>query len=266
MLLDTRILFFKVLKKINSDLVLDIGSCDGTLAIYARNMMPKSKIGAIEANPYNFAKMKTNEFISKQDISLYNCAISSVNGEAVIYIPKADYDSSLSADNNTGMSSLLPTVSNKMDKIEEVKVKTYSLETFILSNYPNSNIISLWIDVESAEYQVLSGINAISDKIKLIHLESSYYPLRNGQICLDKIEELLIDKGFVYLGRNFEKTDRWGGDIVFIKKETYNSNLLYIKCLSTIAMFYKNFGIDKFIKYIKKRTPRIFNFIFKRFF
>jgi FkbM family methyltransferase len=204
--LETKILYRKLLSVIKPEIVFDIGSCDGSESIKSAKILPDSAVVAFEANPNNYRQIATNSDVKKYNISVYNLAIQHSDDEVSFNIIDSD------AVKNRGSSSLL----NKPGfPSRQVKVKGSRLDSFVNKHFSKSKSLALWIDVEGAGYQVLQGIDSICDQIMFFQIEVEENQVWEGQRTKSDIIEFANSLNFREIARGS------GGnqyDIVFINE------------------------------------------------
>ena len=68
--------------------IIDCGANIGVSVLFFKKRDPESVIWAFEPNPNSFHLLKKNVLQNRlQDVTLYNCALSSVNGRSKFFIP-----------------------------------------------------------------------------------------------------------------------------------------------------------------------------------
>jgi len=100
-ILETKILFRKLLVANEHKIVFDIGSCDGSEAIKSAQILPDSTVVAFEANLNNFNEITQNTDVFKYNIRVHNIAITNNDEEVSFHVVDSD------AVGNKGGSSLL---------------------------------------------------------------------------------------------------------------------------------------------------------------
>lgn len=261
MALNPQVLFLSLIRACKCDLIMDIGSCDGSQSLGFREILPNAKIIAIEANPYNYKDMVNNSWLEKKRITIHNLAMSNKDGKSEFYITPADYNTPFSpAENNRGTSSLLA----HPDLPEQLKVEiaTTRLDSFLQKEHLLLQKIGLWIDVEGAEYSVFEGMENAKEKIKIIHVETSLKPLRKEQICFKDVKELLNKYGFRFIGTNIKPSTAWG-DAVFASKDVPWTTIFLAQ---TKAFLGGIITIDKLAAFLKQKHPQLYKMARKAFF
>jgi FkbM family methyltransferase len=191
-ILETKILFRKLLSAIKPEIVLDIGSCDGTEAVKIAQILPESKVVAFEANPTNFRLIKSNSDIQKYNVKVHNLAVQNIDDEVSFHIIDSEVV------NNRGSSSLL----NKPNFPSEIiKASGIRLDSFVKANFKSPVSLALWIDVEGAGYQVLEGIDSVKDQIAFFQIEVEENQIWEGQRTKNDIVSLAKSLNFTEIAR-----------------------------------------------------------------
>lgn len=209
---NTRILFSALLRSAGVDCVCDIGSRDGMDALRFRQIFPKARILACEANKINHAKMTANTRLAEGRVEILPFAISNTDGEATFTITAV---SANDPDEISGTSSLLG--SGSVEVKEVVRVPTRRIDSLISERCAECRSVGLWVDVEGAEYLVFEGMTNICDRVGVIHVELAVRPMREGQRTMSEVTALLDRLGFDLVDRGFLDADLWG-DAVYVNR------------------------------------------------
>ncbi len=206
---NTRILFSALLQSAGGDCICDIGSRDGMDALRFRQLFPKARILAFEANKHNYASMTANAQLAAGQVEILPFAVSNTDGETSFNITAAD------PDGISGTSSLLAGGSVQVKEV--VSVQTRRLDAMIKERCPERRCLGLWVDVEGAEYFVFEGMSDICDQVAVIHVETAVKPMREGQKTMPEVTALLDGLGFDLVDAGFSDTDVWG-DAVYVNR------------------------------------------------
>jgi FkbM family methyltransferase len=205
-------LFLSLIKKLGVSCACDIGSLDGTQALRFSNALPEARVFAFEANPYNFAAMKADPLLSRPNIALVQCAVSSKKGTADFCVVETDYNCPTA---NRGLSSLLiPSDSLK----EIVRVPSVRIDEFLMERPEISGKIGLWIDVEGAAYDVLAGMEGIFQRVAIIHVEVEKKAMFQGQKLAADVDSLLSKRGFKPVTSEFWLNDTQG-NVLYVNSQ-----------------------------------------------
>jgi FkbM family methyltransferase len=248
--LDTKTLFTAIIKKLKADAVFDIGSRDGDQSIFFREVVPNARVVAFEASPANYDFI-VSKHLEARRIEVFPYAVSNRNGVSTFYL--ADVDSDPQA---VGSSSLLP---GGYALKEEIKVETCRIDDFTLQRFPEVQRLALWIDVESAEYEVLEGISKILDRVVVIHTETSIEPVRENQKPFRELVELMKSYGFTLSGSNITRNNI--GDVVFVQDKVKSiMGFSYALCRFQ-ARLYRHLPIGRTAVFLKKHFRPLYTFL-----
>lgn len=217
--LKTKYAFHALLWQVRPDLVMDVGSMDGSDSIRFRSLLKSSTLLAFEANPDNFERMQANKMIDKNHIQVVNSLVSQTDGMQSFFIQRPD--NSLSDMTNKGTSSALPRLEAGMQNIE-VHVPSVRLDSFIEKAYPAASSIALWIDVEGFAFDVLESIDRVANRISIIHVEVETRECWPGQHLEPEVVQLLSDMGFILLAQGKHPIQR---DLIFIRADLYSGHM-----------------------------------------
>jgi FkbM family methyltransferase len=259
--MNTKVLFARLIKQFKCDLVMDIGSRDGAQSLLFRQTLPDATIAAFEANPLNFANLKASRALQENRVCLFPQAVSNQKGKAVFYVAKADYSKPDSPGNNLGVSSLLKAPDSP--PMDPVTVDTIRLDEFLMENeWRQFGKIGLWIDVESAEYFVLEGLERAIDRVVVMHVETAMMALRDGQRPLSDIVSLAERYGFEMAGNNIDPKIAWG-DVVFVRKDWITAHRWRLRSFQLTALLSWVLKLDNLAAFLKASYPRLYQVLRK---
>lgn len=197
-------IFYKHQRNKKPKSTIEIGAYDADFSVEMRKFVDLKNIWAIEANPAVHEKFK--ETLS--DINYVNLAISDKDGYIDLNIINAPQDRE---DWWVGASSILDRNDNMGTK--SVKVKSMSLDSFV----KNNNIkgpISLWIDAEGANREILTGSTETLKNVISIYIEVELITIWENQWLKEDVVSFLSKHGFILL----EESVGLQKDIIFIRK------------------------------------------------
>jgi FkbM family methyltransferase len=208
---------YQAIRKVKTDIILDIGANTGQFALEIRRKGYDNKIISFE--PLISARKKLIECSLKDKNWLVHeqAAIGDHNGFIDINISK-----------NSVSSSILPMLSSHSDAevnsvyIGSERTPIITLDSVADAYLNNSSNCFIKIDTQGYEWQVLDGaINTIK-KSKGILCELSLVPLYEGQHLWKKIIERFEKEGFVLWSMQKAFTDKRNGrtlqiDAVFLR-------------------------------------------------
>ena len=208
---------YQAIKKINTDIILDVGANTGQFSLEIRKKGYNGKIVSFE--PLLSARKKLIEYSLKDKNWLIHdqAAIGDHNGFIDINISK-----------NSVSSSILPMMSSHSDAegnsvyIGSERTAIITLDSVEDAYLNDSSNCFIKIDTQGYESQVLDGAINTLKKAKGILCELSLVPLYEGQHLWKEIIERFEKEGFVLWSLHKAFTDKRNGrtlqmDAVFLR-------------------------------------------------
>ena len=208
---------YQAIKKINTDIILDVGANTGQFSLEIRKKGYNGKIVSFE--PLTSARKKLIECSLKdKNWSVHEqAAIGDHNGFIDINISK-----------NSVSSSILPMLSSHSDAegnsvyISSERTPIIRLDSVADAYLNDSSNCFIKIDTQGYEWQVLDGAINTLKKSKGILCELSLIPLYEGQHLWKKMIERFENEGFVLWSIQKAFTDKRNGrtlqiDAVFLR-------------------------------------------------
>jgi len=161
---------------------IDIGANVGTYTIELQKN--SQKVLSFEPLKENISYLK---HLIKDNVKIYNYALSNKNKFAYIYIPKInnDFDYALSTLNYKNI--------NNFQNKKKVKIKLRKFDHLFFNIYSSEDIDFIKIDVEGHELEVLQGMNNFLKKNKpifLIEIEKKY------NVSFDEVYKFLTERNY----------------------------------------------------------------------
>jgi FkbM family methyltransferase len=222
-ILKTKYLFLNLLRLIKPDVVIDVGSLDGSDSIRFRLMSPQSKVIAFEANPYHYSNMQKCRQLADSQIEIRDRLISTTPEKGTFYISKGAVAGVI--DGNMGTSSSLMPV-NAMDVAEQIEVETTRLDKVISEVSSDTEWVALWVDVEGAAYDVLKSAMGVKKQIGLVHIEVELVEYWVGQKLKSDVLRLAEEFGLVLLASGSHEPQH---DIVMINAQLLKGRTKAVK-------------------------------------
>ncbi len=226
-ILKTKYAFHALLWLLKPQLVMDVGSMDGSDSRRFRRLLRQAELVAFEADPDNYSCMKRDLRNEDSRIRIVNKLASAKEGSHSFFVqpdkerPKC----------NRGIGSALQRADSSG---REVLVEAVRLDDFIGQEYAQASKVALWVDVEGFAFEVFSGIEQATDKIFLIHVELETRQVWDGQKLEPEVIQLLADKGYVPLARGHDEVQR---DVTFLRRDWYEENKAKVEGLLAICKF-----------------------------
>jgi FkbM family methyltransferase len=194
MIVNTRRLFARLLSSLKISDICDVGSMDGSDALFFRAAAPQATIYAFEPSPANLRRMEANPTLRERNIQVVPMAATNHEGEAEFFIVAADHSR---RDCRRGMSSLYRRSSQWAVTSAVVPVRTTRLDTFLADKCSSHARLALWIDVEGKAYEVVEGLSGIARRVWLLNIEVENSPcIGANQRLYSEVKALLHRLGF----------------------------------------------------------------------
>lgn len=175
----------------NPKLIIDCGSNIGSTIFYFHELYPNAHIVGVEPSINNFNKLVENCNTFHVPASVENVALSDKEGYMEFYDHKTKGSTSVLNEKNAAKKGL------ENYNVYKVKVKK-------LSEYINSTIDLLKIDVEGSEYEILKDLDKSEKLQKIRNIVMEYHVEKSGKIT--EIAEILQRNKFDYQIGSFQGT------------------------------------------------------------
>ncbi|POH34206.1 MULTISPECIES: FkbM family methyltransferase [Sinorhizobium] len=209
-----RQLFYGLQRVLQPDNFVEAGANDAQTSLDIRRLVPSAAIFAFEANPFN------HEFFSKQidfsshRIAYQNMAVSDAVGTVSFKILRQMGETLI--DPISERNSILAR-SEPDTTYEEVAVPSTSLDSYFSIAHGS---FSLWIDVEGASRQVLTGADRVLAKTQSVIVEVESRAYWSHQWLYHDVCAHLMARGFVPVARDYEYKHQF--NIVFLKDTIFS--------------------------------------------
>jgi FkbM family methyltransferase len=207
--------FLQLLELVKPRVFFDIGANDASMAVRVKRQMPDCTVAAFEANPLIHQVYQAT--VVAQGVNYVNAAVAAQDGIAKIYAP-VTLSNGFVAGEVVPMVSTEPLVTGKSSLLRRNEDATYnehlvtsiSLDALMRDNGNGSvqRDVALWIDVEGAAFEVLSGAKQALARTSVIFIESENHEFWTGQKQCADVARVLISAGFLPLQRDREYGDK----------------------------------------------------------
>lgn len=222
--LKTKYAFHALLWLLEPEVVLDVGSMDGSDSKRFRRLLPDAELVAFEGNPYNFRAMLDDPQIARARIRLVNNLVSDSAGQRSFFVQRPSPETGVF---NRGVSSLTRREQDGVS-VEEVQLDAIRIDAFLARDYPGASSVALWIDVEGHAYSVLEGIGTAAARVGLVHVEVETAEVWPGQKLESEVLKLAVASGLVPIARSKGATQR---DFILVSREWLESRQTAIHAL-----------------------------------
>jgi FkbM family methyltransferase len=144
--------------------ILDIGANVGFASLYFSRRHPSARIGAVEADPRTFERLRRNA-AGLSRVSILNCAVSDIDGTLTFYASPHSISSS---------------VRRRSPKDHAVKVRAMTVGA-LMDHFEMDRVGLLKMDIEGAEFDALAV--APMDRVDEVIVEV-HYDLGDGDEAL----------------------------------------------------------------------------------
>jgi 2-O-methyltransferase len=195
--------------------LLEIGCNDGTQTLWMAEMFPQPKISCFEPDPRAIARFKSKIGL-RPNVTLYEMALSDRVGEITFHQSDGKPDGDLANEMPAGwdQSGSIRPPKNHLVKAPWVTFEhTITVPTMTLDSWCEQHGVGpidfIWMDVQGAEIDVLSGAKRALSQTRFLYTEYSNRELYEGQANMKRLLE--------YLG-DFAVLVRYHGDLLLRNK------------------------------------------------
>lgn len=197
--------FEQIVTAIEPDLVLEVGAHDATFAKRMAQALPHAEVLAFEAHPGNVARF--GPAAREAGVAYHHLAMLEAPGTLELQVP-------LTGDGGEriGMGSLRT--------LPDRDVATYAVEASSLDTFfpGDGRASAMWIDVEGAQHEVLSGGLALLERCKALYMEVESAEKWRGQKLFDDIAALLHGVGLRPALRDVQRRG-WQFNVIFVAED-----------------------------------------------
>ena len=228
LILRTKYAFHALLWLLDPDVILDVGSMDGSDSRKFKKLIPNAEVVAFEGNPTNYQAMCADINLRQLGIRVVHRLVSNQEGTRSFFVQRSV---NATSGFNKGTSSAMQRSEQGMET-EEVYLDAVRIDSFLKQEYADKKFAAMWIDVEGHAYEVLEGLREVQDRVYLIHVEVETQEIWPGQKVEPDILALALSMGFIPVARGAHAVQR---DLILIKESWYNANPGKISALLHIA-------------------------------
>ena len=226
--LKTKYTYHALLWLLQPDVVLDVGSMDGSDSKRFRTLLARADIVAFEGNPFNYRAMLEDPEIACKRIRVVNRLVSDIEGERAFFVQRPVQDAGYY---NRGTSSLTRRDEEGLTT-EEVRLDAVRIDSFLERDYPMSSNVALWVDVEGHAYSVLEGMGGAKDRVKLVHVEVETSQVWPGQKVEADVLRLAAGMDYIALACGAGAVQR---DLILASRAWYTANRGRIHAMLRLA-------------------------------
>ncbi len=204
-------LFNNLMGVVKPEVFIEAGAFWAEASRAIKEHLPKTRVVAFEANPYNFELCGERINFAKLGIEYVYSALSSKVGDVTFQVQRTKNGEELRK--TTGRSSIYQRTDADFT-FESVTVPGTTLDTFF-AKQPKSSV--LWVDVEGATELVLSGGSELLKSASMVFIEVEDKALWDGQWVTRDVTEFFSRYNLVPVARDFESPSRVQYNMLFLK-------------------------------------------------
>ena len=228
LILRTKYAFHALLWLLDPDVILDVGSMDGSDSRKFKKLIPDAEVVAFEGNPINYQAMCSDVDLQQLGIRIIQRLVSNQEGSRSFFVQRS---TNASAGFNKGTSSAIRRNEQNVET-EEVHLDAVRIDSFLTQEYPGINSVAMWVDVEGYAYEVMEGVRDVKDRIYLIHVEVETKEVWPGQKIESEVLALAKSMGFIPVARGEHEVQR---DLILVNESWYHANCRKISTLLHIS-------------------------------
>jgi FkbM family methyltransferase len=189
-------LFFRLCAMAQSELFIEAGAKTAAASIRARRSLPTARIAAFEANPYTYDRYHARVGIAASNVEFHHLALANSNRQLAFHVQL--HNGQPSAD---GQGSVLKRLKPKEGQTK-VLVDAVRLDTFF--DPGDFKTISMWIDVEGANREVMEGAQKLLPLTDVMFVEVENKRFWEKQWLSTDVVEFLADFAIRPVARDFQ--------------------------------------------------------------
>lgn len=228
LILRTKYAFHALLWLLDPEVILDVGSMDGSDSKKFKGLIPNAEVVAFEGNPNNYQAMCADVDLQRLGVRIIHRLVSNREGSRSFFVQRPI---NASAGFNKGTSSAIRRSEQDIET-EEVRLDAIRLDSFLAREYANARPVAMWIDVEGYAYEVLEGLREVQDRVNLIHVEVETREVWPEQKIESDVLSLAKSMGFIPVARGANEVQR---DLILVRESWYNTNRSKISTLLHIT-------------------------------
>lgn len=213
---DLQRLFLQIVRIFEPDLFIEAGAKDAGISRRARTFLPSARVVAFEANPFTHRRFDVMHDNAAVGVEYLHLALSEQAGTVTFNLLAAE-DGTPAADGN---GSLLRHEAPPNGFVE-VNVEAVTLDGFFGDSFTQC---ALWIDVEGASKQVLSGAESVLDRASVLIIELEDRAFWGQEWLRPQIYSYLYDRGLVPVARDFQA--RYLYNVIFVRESLLETDRL----------------------------------------
>ncbi|MFE4336709.1 FkbM family methyltransferase [Streptomyces sp. NPDC056831] len=207
-------LFLELVSLLQPRVFVEAGAHEAETSLAIAAVVPDCAVVAFEANPYVHRKFTAGTDFAANRVDYRHQALSSRPGE-VTFLVITD-SASLTDDRVEGYNSLLRRVGGDWLGDVEYEEVTVAATTLDLEFADRPGPFALWLDVEGATEQVLTGGREFLDRCDLLKVEVEETPFWQDQWLAEDVVAELREHGLEPVARDTQTEEQY--NVVFASR------------------------------------------------
>ncbi|MGI8879661.1 MAG: FkbM family methyltransferase [Jatrophihabitans sp.] len=206
-------LFFRLVRVTEPDLFIEAGAKEASTSLRIRRYLPTARVVAFEANPFTYEKFGALHDFAAANVDYRHLALSDRPGSVTFHVnhndagmPQAD-----------GQGSLLRS-HEASNGLTEVTVEATTLDSFFADHTFQRG--ALWIDVEGAAKEVLSGAVGTVGKADVAIIEVEDRAYWGQEWLFPEVSSYFFDRGMIPIARDFQS--RYQYNVIYVSEAVFH--------------------------------------------
>lgn len=229
--------YYELQKILKSDCFFEIGAFEAYFSRNMKSIFPNSKVYAFEASPYcydNYKNLNTS-------IDYLNVAISDKEGEIDFILQDKNLSDQSEIEKIRGNNSILDRNDDTI-LYKKISVKSTTFDLFVERESLENFSISLWIDVEGANKNVLQGSKNFLKNVQSLLIEVEDFEYWKNQWLSTDVDKFLKSFGFLPIARDFEDNNQY--NVVYINSMLFEDVNISIQIKNWVHEYFSQIGLE----------------------
>jgi FkbM family methyltransferase len=173
--------------------VLDVGANTGQFASYIHTLLPNARIYSFEPLADCYGEL-VRRMGNVPGFRAFNLALGDTNGTAMMQRNEFSPSSSLLSMETLHKNAFPHTERTQTEEVQIRRLDELKGDIEIVDN------VLIKMDVQGSEDKVIKGGRELMPRASVLIIETTFYPLYQGQALFDDIYDMLRQDGFVFMG------------------------------------------------------------------
>lgn len=214
---ELRSFYFDLQKVLQPQTSVEVGAFRAEFSTQMKQLFPLTKCFAFEANKFNYEDNKKN--VLSYGVDYINLAITDYVGE-IEFLIQEGFLNKTHFEKDPGNNSILKR-SDENIYYSKNTVGCAKLDTFFKDSINKKNTFCLWIDVEGASKQVLTGADKLLNNVQSIFIEVEHEKFWKDQWLANDIIIFLSEYNFIHVAHDREYTNQ--NNVVYLRSDLFDN-------------------------------------------